>query len=99
MNTLRNTVFASNRSFGWTVTGLCTMLGAWSAWTDGYMFVPWFTLVAVVAALTVFAEDSLESPRQASEQLAEKLAPRVSRMADAAAAYLRKPRGRYRRAQ
>jgi hypothetical protein len=49
----------SNRSFGWTFTGVFAVLGAWSVYREGSLFPLWFVLSAIAAALTVFSPDSL----------------------------------------
>jgi hypothetical protein len=58
-------VLPSNRSFGWTFTVIFSLAGAYSAWTGGVGFAVWFTLAAVMAALTCFVPDSLAAMNHA----------------------------------
>jgi hypothetical protein len=63
----------SNRSFGWTFTGVFTLAGAWSAWNDGVSFALWFTLAVVMLAVTWFVPESLTPLNRAWMKFAEVL--------------------------
>ena len=44
----------SDRSFGWTFTGLFALIGAWGAWQGGSHYHPWlFALAALTALVTL----------------------------------------------
>jgi hypothetical protein len=51
----------SNRSFGWTFTGVCVVFGAYGLWKGGAAQ-PWLLALAAVTALVTATRDSWLTP-------------------------------------